>query len=35
MAVPSRSLSANGIGLAGGVQLAKSLALCRKLEELG
>uniref|UniRef100_I3ME76 Protein NLRC5 n=1 Tax=Ictidomys tridecemlineatus TaxID=43179 RepID=I3ME76_ICTTR len=28
-------LSANGIGLAGGAQLAKSLALCRKLEELG
>lgn len=34
MAVPSHSLSANGIGLAGGVELARSLTLCRKLEEL-
>lgn len=28
------SLSGNGIGPAGGVQLAESLALCKHLEEL-
>lgn len=30
----SLSLSANGIGPAGGVQLVESLALCKHLEEL-
>lgn len=31
---PALSLSGNGIGPAGGLRLAESLALCKHLEEL-